>query len=102
MSAAENKAVFLSYPPSSSAKPTADWRAPSSEGEESVMSEPGKAVFLSYASQDAEAAQRICDALRVAGVEVWLDQEGGLVGGDAWDRKIRLGDHTSLYLSEYG
>jgi hypothetical protein len=49
----------------------------------------GKAVFLSYASQDAEAAKRICDALRAAGVEVWLDQDGGLVGGDAWDRKIR-------------
>lgn len=27
------------------------------------MSEPGKAVFLSYASQDAEAAKRICEAL---------------------------------------
>ena len=54
-----------------------------------AMSETSKAVFLSYASQDAEAARRICDALRAAGVEVWLDQEGGLVGGDAWDRKIR-------------
>jgi hypothetical protein len=29
-------------------------------------------VFLSYASQDAEAAKRICEALRAAGVEVWL------------------------------
>ena len=28
------------------------------------MSEPGKAVFLSYASQDAAAATRIADALR--------------------------------------
>lgn len=53
------------------------------------MSDSGKAVFLSYASQDAEAARRVCEALRAAGVEVWLDQEGGLVGGDAWDRKIR-------------
>ena len=33
-----------------------------------------KAVFLSYASQDAEAAKRICDALRQAGVEVWFNQ----------------------------
>ncbi len=49
----------------------------------------GKAVFLSYASQDAETALRISTALRAAGVEVWLDQEGGLVGGDTWDRKIR-------------
>jgi len=52
------------------------------------MSEPTKAVFLSYASQDAEAAKRICDALRAAGVEVWFDQSE-LVGGDAWDAKIR-------------
>ncbi|MBI5771431.1 MAG: TIR domain-containing protein [Verrucomicrobia bacterium] len=47
-----------------------------------------KAVFLSYASQDAEAAQRLCDALRASGVEVWFDQNE-LVGGDAWDAKIR-------------
>ena len=40
------------------------------------MSDPGKAVFLSYASQDAEAARRICEALRAAGVEVWFDQSG--------------------------
>jgi len=46
------------------------------------------AVFLSYASQDAEAARRICDALRAAGVEVWFDQSE-LRGGDAWDAKIR-------------
>ena len=52
------------------------------------MSDSGKAVFLSYASQDAEAAKRICDALRAAGVEVWFDQSE-LVGGDAWDAKIK-------------
>ncbi len=52
-------------------------------------SAPRGAVFLSYASQDAEAALRLGAGLRAAGVEVWLDQEGGLVGGDAWDRKIR-------------
>jgi eukaryotic-like serine/threonine-protein kinase len=46
------------------------------------------AVFLSYASQDAEAARQICDALRAAGIEVWFDQSE-LRGGDAWDRKIR-------------
>lgn len=34
------------------------------------MSDASKAVFLSYASQDAEAARRICEALRAAGVEV--------------------------------
>ena len=52
------------------------------------MSEPNKAVFLSYASQDAEAARRICDALRGAGIEVWFDQSE-LRGGDAWDAAIR-------------
>jgi TolB-like protein len=52
------------------------------------MTEPAKAVFLSYASQDAEAAQRICDALRAAGIEVWFDQSE-LRGGDVWDQKIR-------------
>ena len=52
------------------------------------MSVAPQAVFLSYASQDAEAAKRIADALRAAGVEVWFDQNE-LVGGDAWDAKIR-------------
>jgi len=52
------------------------------------MNEANKAVFLSYASQDAEAAKRICEALRAAGLEVWFDQNE-LVGGDAWDQKIR-------------
>jgi len=47
-----------------------------------------RAVFLSYASQDAEAVERIAVALRAAGVEVWFDKDE-LVGGDAWDQKIR-------------
>jgi hypothetical protein len=46
------------------------------------------AVFLSYASQDAEAAHRICEALRGAGVEVWFDQSE-LRGGEVWDVSIR-------------
>ena len=52
------------------------------------MSEPSKAVFLSYASQDAAAARPICDALRGAGIEVWFDQSE-LRGGDVWDQTIR-------------
>ena len=52
------------------------------------MAEASHAVFLSYASQDAEAAQKICDALRAAGFEVWFDRSE-LRGGDAWDRRIR-------------
>jgi TolB-like protein/Flp pilus assembly protein TadD len=34
------------------------------------------------------AAQRICETLRAAGIEVFLDQSE-LRGGDAWDQKIR-------------
>jgi TolB-like protein/lipoprotein NlpI len=56
------------------------------------MTESSKAVFLSYASQDLEAARHICDALQAAGVEVWLDQSE-LRGGDAWDRQIRKNIH---------
>jgi TolB-like protein/Flp pilus assembly protein TadD len=52
------------------------------------VTEPSHAVFLSYASQDAEAAQKICEALRAGGIEVFLDQSE-LRGGDAWDQKIR-------------
>ena len=52
------------------------------------MTDSGKAVFLSYASQDKEAALHLCNALRAAGVEVWLDQSE-LRGGDAWDASIR-------------
>jgi TolB-like protein/Flp pilus assembly protein TadD len=53
---------------------------------------PIGAVFLSYASQDADAAARICDALRAAGVEVWLDKSE-LRGGDAWDAQIKKHIH---------
>jgi TolB-like protein/Tfp pilus assembly protein PilF len=52
------------------------------------VTEPSHAVFLSYASQDAEAAQRICEALRAGGIEVWFDQNA-LRGGDVWDQTIR-------------
>lgn len=48
-----------------------------------------RAVFLSYASQDVDAARQICAALRSAGVEVWFDADGGLEHGDEWDAKIR-------------
>jgi TolB-like protein/Flp pilus assembly protein TadD len=49
---------------------------------------PSQAVFLSYASQDAAAALKICEALRAGGIEVWFDQTE-LRGGDAWDQSIR-------------
>jgi len=47
-----------------------------------------RAVFLSYASEDAEAAARVCSSLRNAGIEVWFDQNE-LRGGAAWDAAIR-------------
>lgn len=52
------------------------------------MIESTKAIFLSYASQDAEVARRVADALREAGLAVWFDQSE-LRGGDAWDATIR-------------
>ena len=52
------------------------------------MTEPARAVFVSYASQDAVSARRIADALRQGGIEVWLDQSE-LRGGEAWDASIR-------------
>jgi len=52
------------------------------------MNEPTNAVFLSYASQDADAARRIGETLRAAGVDIWLDTSE-LRGGDAWDAAIR-------------
>ncbi len=45
-------------------------------------------VFLSYASEDREAAQALRAALPGLGLEVWYD-ESDLHGGDAWDQKIR-------------
>ncbi len=52
------------------------------------MSATTKAVFLSYTSQDAAVALRICEALRAKGIDVWFDQSE-LRGGDAWDASIR-------------
>ncbi len=45
-------------------------------------------VFLSYASEDRQAARRIGNAFPAFGLEVWYD-ESELGGGDAWDQKIR-------------
>jgi TolB-like protein/cytochrome c-type biogenesis protein CcmH/NrfG len=53
-----------------------------------MPTDPPRAVFLSYAREDTEAARRIADALRAFGLEVWFDQNE-LRGGDAWDQKIR-------------
>jgi len=49
---------------------------------------PRPTVFLSYASEDREAARRLRDALPAYGLDVWYD-ESELGGGEAWDQKIR-------------
>jgi len=54
----------------------------------SQASMPAGAVFLSYASEDVAAAERIAASLRTAGIEVWIDKSE-LRGGDAWDQTIR-------------
>jgi len=56
------------------------------------MTTPRNAVFLSHASEDTAAAERICRALRAGGIEVWFDQNE-LRGGDAWDHHIRKQIH---------
>jgi TolB-like protein/Tfp pilus assembly protein PilF len=52
------------------------------------MADSRKAVFLSYASQDAEAARRLSEAMQAVGLEVWFDKDE-LRGGEAWDASIR-------------
>src|ERR1700684_1699850 len=58
------------------------------ESSSAPASETSRAVFLSYASEDAAAASRMCASLQAAGIEVWFDQSE-LRGGDAWDSAIR-------------
>lgn len=59
---------------------------------------PAGAVFLSYASEDIEAATRIRDALEGAGVDVWFDKEA-LKGGHDFEAEIRRNiDHCSVFI----
>jgi hypothetical protein len=44
-------------------------------------------VFLSYASEDYDAAARVCAALDRAGVDVWFDRRD-LHGGEDFEREI--------------
>lgn len=73
------------------------WKARHSSADEDVEkatdSEPEpleigpNAVFLSYAREDLEVAQRLRDALDAEGIDVWFDQED-LSWGDRWKDKI--------------
>jgi|GEM_PF-729374 len=49
---------------------------------------PAPSLFISYASEDREVARRLRDAISALGINVWYDEDE-LIGGDAWDKKIR-------------
>lgn len=59
-----------------------------SDLEAAASEAPRPTVFISYASEDREAARLLTDALPGFGLEVWYD-ESELGGGEAWDQKIR-------------
>src|SRR5262249_5784621 len=43
---------------------------------------PAGAIFVSYASEDLKAAERLAEGLRSAGLEVWFDKDALLIGDD--------------------
>src|SRR4051794_10796778 len=45
-------------------------------------------VFISYVRQDEETVRRLAHALRVCGVDIWLDRER-LAPGVRWQQAIR-------------
>ncbi len=59
---------------------------PSAQSPTSEM--PPGAFFISYASQDIEAAKRLKESLEIAGLDVWFDKKN-LEGGDPYDKIIR-------------
>jgi len=85
------------------------WRERHPEEESAVAAEPAEtpsetypmesgAIFLSYASDDLEAAERVKTALEKAGLDVWFDKRL-LAAGDDWDQKIRRNvANCSLFL----
>jgi hypothetical protein len=66
------------------ARPTAS--APAAEA--AAKPTDAGAVFLSYASEDKSAAERIKEALEHAGVDVFFDRDD-LQLGDDWEAKLR-------------
>ena len=59
--------------------------------------EPG-AVFLSYASEDREAAKTLKEALERVGIDVFFDREQ-LRAGDDWEQKLERGiSECSLFV----
>lgn len=45
-------------------------------------------VFISYAREDSAFARKVCDELKAAGLDVWLDQER-LLPGQRWKPTIK-------------
>ncbi len=84
--------------PAGSANPVG--LVPATPKSEAVVIEDMKpgAVFLSYASQDVEAVQKLRDALVAAGLDVWFDRR--LLGsGDDFDQQIKRNIRTcALFL----
>lgn len=59
---------------------------------------PNGAIFVSYASEDVDAASRLAEGLRAAGLDVWFDKDE-LHWGNDWARSIRRGlEQCSLFL----
>ena len=51
------------------------------------MGKDAHTVFISYASEDRPAAERLADDLRELDIDCWLDKED-LQAGDNWRAKI--------------
>lgn len=49
---------------------------------------PRPRVFISYAREDSNLANRVCHTLDTSNFEPWFDKES-LAGGDLWDQRIR-------------
>jgi hypothetical protein len=53
---------------------------------------PTRSIFLSYANEDATAARALSEALRLSGLDVWLDKGAmpdALQPGESFDLRIR-------------
>jgi hypothetical protein len=53
-------------------------------------------AFISYASEDSDAAARLCQDLKKAGLTPWLDKES-LIAGQNWKISIKKAIENSRY-----
>lgn len=89
-----NTLVFPGGPQSFMEQLATRWQAEKSHsaatpaGSVKTTQTTGPTVFVSYASENREAARRIADALCALGFsDVWLDQKK-LIAGDSWSHRI--------------